>query len=357
MIEVYPIDPSGTERKWVFARQSVERIHGDLFARQDIETGQWDIIREKKDFNYKTVWIEKRYSANSWGSRILNNILERNKFSYPKSIHTVRDCIDAALNNEPHGTVLDYFAGSGTTAHAIINLNREDNGQRKFILVEMGDYFGTVLLPRVKKVTYTPEWKDGKLTRYATPEEADRSPRIIKYMRLESYEDALDCIEFDADLGQMRLDERIEDYLIKYMLKWETRGSATLLNADKLTRPFSYKLRSHANGATRERTADVAETFNYLLGLNVRTRRVYDDDGRRYLVYCGETREAPGKEVAVIWRDTDGWTKDDHERDRAFIAENNLMAGADTAYINGASCISGATELAPLFHARMFAPR
>ena len=97
--------------------------------------------------------------------------------------------------------VLDYFAGSGTTAHAVINLNREDGGQRKFILIEMGDYFDTVLLPRVKKVTYSPKWANGKPNGDATEEEAQRSPRIVKYMRIESYEDALDGIEFDDATG------------------------------------------------------------------------------------------------------------------------------------------------------------
>ena len=86
---------------------------------------------------------------------------------------------------------LDFFAGSGTTGHAVINLNREDGEERKFVLVEMGQYFDTVLLPRIKKVTYTPEWKDGKPQREATDEEAGRSPRVVKYISLESYEDAL----------------------------------------------------------------------------------------------------------------------------------------------------------------------
>ena len=57
---------------------------------------------------------------------------------------------------------LDYFAGSGTTAHAVIDLNREDGGHRKYILVEMGDYFDTVLKPRIQKVIYSKDWKDGK---------------------------------------------------------------------------------------------------------------------------------------------------------------------------------------------------
>jgi len=78
---------------------------------------------------------------------------------------------------------IDFFAGSGTTGHAVINLNREDGGRRKFILVEMAQYFDTVLLPRIKKVTFTPEWKDGKPKRMATQEEAERSPRIVKVIR------------------------------------------------------------------------------------------------------------------------------------------------------------------------------
>jgi len=103
--------------------------------------------------------------------------------------------------------ILDYFAGSGTTGHAVINLNREDGGQRKFILVEMADYFDTVLLPRLKKVTYTPEWKDGKPKRLATSEEAERSPRIMKVIRLESYEDTLNNLELKRTKDQHDLFE------------------------------------------------------------------------------------------------------------------------------------------------------
>ena len=174
-------------------------------------------------------------------------------------------------------------------------------------------------------------------------------------MRLESYEDALDGIGFDEDAGRLNLQESIDGYLLKYMLKWETKQSETLLNAAKLTRPFDYRLRTHANGETRERTADVAETFAYLLGLNVRTRRVYDDDGRRYLVYRGETRAAPGRDVAVVWRETEGWTQEDFRRDERFVEESGLAGGADTVYVNGDSVIPGARAVEPIFKARMFA--
>ena len=161
--------------------------------------------------------------------------------------------------------ILDHFAGSGTTGHAVITLNQEDGKRREFVLVEMGEHFETVLLPRIKKVSFTPEWKVGKPQRLATKEEAERSPRIIKYIRLESYEDALDSIEFEQTSNQMELAEATNEYLLKYMLKWERMGSETLLNVAKLASPFAYRLRVHVNGEMQERAVDVAETFNYLL--------------------------------------------------------------------------------------------
>ena len=354
-VAVYPVDTNGVERKWRFARSTVEGIVGELFPHFVKSRKEWDIRRRKNTFNFKTVWTDPKYFGNNHGTQLLNHILGTQSFDYPKSINTVMDCLRAGLNNQTQSTVLDYFAGSGTTGHAVINLNREDGGERKFILVEMGEYFDTVLLPRIKKVTFSPEWKDGRPKRSATPEEAERSPRIVKYMRLESYEDALDGIGFDEDAGRLNLETRIDGYLLKYMLRWETKQSDTLLNAAMLTRPFDYRLRVYAQGETRERTADVAETFNYLLGLNVRTRRVYDDDGRRYLVYRGETREAPGRSVAVIWRETEGWTDEDFARDRKFVGEKVLDGGADTVYVNGNSVIPGAKAIEPLFKARMFA--
>ena len=139
------------------------------------------------------------------------------------------------------------------------------------------------------------------------------------------------------------------------MLKWETKNSETLLNATKLTSPFDYRLRTHVSGETRDRTADVAETFAYLLGLNVRTRQVHYDDDRRYLVYGGETREAPGREVAVVWRTTEGWTQDDFARDRQFVDGLKSVKDADVVYVNGDSVIPGAKPVEPIFKARMFA--
>ena len=361
---IYPVrieDGVVVEKRWHRGWQHVKDTPSEYRVRRERKTnGTIDgisidfKIRMDTESMPKTWWDDRRYASANLGPKVLKNVFGDRNFDFAKAVGLVEDCIRAS-GCEPQSSVLDYFAGSGTTGHAVINLNREDGGRRKFILVEMGEYFDTVLLPRIKKVTFSPEWKDGKPWRVSTPEEAERSPRIVKYVRLESYEDALDSIEFDDADGQLRLEERFDDYLLKYMLHWETRGSATLLNVSKLTSPFTYRLRVHVNGDKRERKIDLPETFNYLLGLNIHTRRTYDDGGRRYLVYRGEARERPGYTVAVIWRETDGWSRQDFERDRQFVIEQQLTEGVDTVYVNGDSCIPDAKAIEPMFKARMFA--
>ena len=352
-VVVYPVDGNGVERKWRHARGSVESVGRQLKV-HTTRSGEVQIHKAPNESTFKTVWDDPKYIAGDHGTKWLTNLglKEAGKDLYPKSLYTVMDSI--RISTDDDSLVLDYFAGSGTTGHAVINLNREDGGRRKFVLVEMAEYFDRVLLPRIKQVAYAPEWAAGKPKRAATAEEAELGPRVVKYIRLESYEDALDNIKF-ADTEQLTLEDRFGDYLVKYMLGWETRESETMLNVEKLTKPFSYALRLRANGGTRTGTVDLPETFNYLSGLNVRSRRAYDDDGRRYLVYRGETRDEPGGLVAVIWRETAEWKRDDFKRDKAFVDERGLAAGADTVFVNGDSLIPGAKPVEGLFRERMFA--
>jgi len=90
------------------------------------------------------------------------------------------------LSDNDSFIILDFFAGSGTTAHAVMKLNKEDGGKRKFILVEMADYFYDVIIPRLKKVAYTFEWKDGKPKDRENP---DGIGIFFKYYSLEQYEE------------------------------------------------------------------------------------------------------------------------------------------------------------------------
>ena len=168
-LAVYPVDSKGFERKWRYARQTVEGIR-DLLRVHRTKSGEIQIHKAQTEMAIKTVWDDPRYIAGDYGTKWLTNLgLKSRDDLYPKSVHTVEDSV--RIVSDTSSTVLDYFAGSGTTGHAVVNLNREDGGRGKFILVEMGDHFETVLLPRLKKVAFSPEWKNGIAKRPATPEE------------------------------------------------------------------------------------------------------------------------------------------------------------------------------------------
>jgi adenine-specific DNA-methyltransferase len=132
---VYPIDKAGVERKWRYARQSVEAISTMLRARK---TAYGYEIELGKTFGlYRTIWNDKRYDANENGTGLVGELVPDSPFTFPKSLWAVYDCLLAATGNDPDAIVLDFFAGSGTTGHAVMELNKDTGGSRRFILVQL----------------------------------------------------------------------------------------------------------------------------------------------------------------------------------------------------------------------------
>ena len=190
-------------------------------------------------------------------------------FSYPKSIHLTTDAIRYWADEST--VILDFFAGSGTTGHAVINLNpckMEENANT--ILVEMGDYSDTVSKPRIVKVVYSEEWKDGKPIARHTG-----ISHCFKYLRLESYEDSLNnlCLNENPIRSKaVAMNASLkEDYMLRYLLDVETRGSQSLLNIDAFSDPTGYALqvKKHGSDEIVTRPIDLIETFNYLIGLRI----------------------------------------------------------------------------------------
>ena len=217
----------------------------------------------------ETTQPQKKVILSISGERQISSVIEDGKsgkadldklgldfpYAHPVSLYET-------LISANHGySILDFFAGSGTTGHATVNLNRADGEKRKYCLVEMGDQFYSVALPRMKKVVYSAAWKDGK------PQNRNTGiSQIIKYMRLESYEDALSNIELSDNGGQLKA-LLGEDYMIHYMVDLESRGS--LLDVEAFSNPFAYTMKITEKNECRERPVDLVETFNYLIGLNV----------------------------------------------------------------------------------------
>lgn len=263
-------------------------------------------------------------SLKSDGSIILENMGLGDAFDYPKPVNLIKTLLYSTQNSNL--TVLDYFAGSGTTAHAVIELNCEDQSNRKYILAEMGEYFDTVTRPRIEKCIYSDEWKNGK------PVSRNGSSHAFKYLRLESYEDSLNNIVLRGGEYDMFAEAR-EGYMLSYMIGSEAIGSASLLNVEKLDKPFSYKMNITRNLESAERTIDLVETFNYLIGLNVEKNHAlvsYDADfvtgeygsvsaaliaGNTYKFKAVEGAVPGGDKTLVLWREMTG----DIEKDNAAL--------------------------------------
>jgi adenine-specific DNA-methyltransferase len=149
---VSPIDRRGIERKWRYARQTVEQVAHLLKARKT-KTGYE--IEIGKDFGtVRTVWQDSRYDANEYGTKLVHALVPDTHFDFPKSVWNIYDCIAPILYSRKTAIVLDFFAGSGTTAHAIMILNKEDKGGRQFILCTNNEngIAEQVCYPRVKNV-------------------------------------------------------------------------------------------------------------------------------------------------------------------------------------------------------------
>lgn len=303
------------------------------------------------------------------------------------------------------GIVLDGFAGSGSTAHAVINLNRADEGSRKYILCDIGSHIKSVAANRIKKLVYSKVWRDGK----PLPDDSESFNGIshcFAVYRLESYDETINNLELDdAPQRDALMEENPElrrDYTLKYLLDVETRGSASLLNTEWFRDPEGYTLKVKQPGSdeTRETAVDLVETFNWLIGLHVthldkprtyvaRFEREEDpelpgdqntrlkaaslrenEDGAYWIRQVeGYVRRIPGSDedlakVLVVWRKLTSDPEKDAAVLEALLAKYKIGTNDsefDAIYINGphglnltGSARNRVHSLEETFHARMW---
>ena len=156
---IYPLWPDGYEGCWTWGKELAER-DSRLLVAQNVR-GVWKVLRKsyskaddgqnvkKKLF---TIWQDSRFYTEK-GQAIFGQVfpgLNKNDFPQPKSVDLVSEILQTCTEN--NDIVLDSFAGSGTTAHAVLKQNKLDGGNRKFILIEMEDYADTITAERVKRV-------------------------------------------------------------------------------------------------------------------------------------------------------------------------------------------------------------
>lgn len=219
--------------------------------------------------------------------------------------------------------VLDFFAGSATTGHAVIELNKHDNGNRKYVLMQIGDIFDNISKVRMQNSIYSPNWKDGK------PISREGISHCFKYMRLEQFDDTLNNLVIKSPMTTTNENGEFYDgYMLGYLLDTETKDS--LFNLEWFRNPWNTKLFITRQNETKEENIDLIETFNYLIGLNVETI-LYPKEG--ICTVEGVTRS--GERTLVIWRNVD---MIDNEALNKFFekqAYSTKDSEFDRIYVNG----------------------
>jgi len=287
-------------------------------------------LSEVGDLVPRTIWPYDEVGHNQEAIQLLRNMFDEGMaFTAPKPPRLIERCIRIGA-----GTLtLDFFAGSATTGHAVINLNREDGGARKFLLVEQGEYFDTVTLPRIAKVMTAPEWKDGqpkdsvqhtptgKAGEDASEHWSRRTLPLVRVLRLERYEDSLNALDFEQHFGSNQALDPVEyaqaamnfissdaqAHLLRYWLMDDSEGAAVRLSTDKLIDPFAYQLTLHEPTGERLASVDLQETARLLLGLCPKKQReLTDPQGQRHqlmeaVLASDLARNAPNPAPVLLW--------------------------------------------------------
>lgn len=202
-VAMWPIGSNGTELTWNLQPETLMSKHTQHFLsfgkwdgkqrtgyylsagqEENFKKGMYEIVGVDDDGAYQiqlkdtaakdvrplTIWHRKEHSASEYGTAFLNSIIGSGRFSFPKSVYAVKDTIRFFVANKPNALIVDFFAGSGTTLHAVNLLNAEDGGHRRCIMVTNNE----VSVDEAKALTekgYQPsdeEWNKLGIARYVT---------------------------------------------------------------------------------------------------------------------------------------------------------------------------------------------
>ena len=291
---VYPIDEDGNQKTWRWKHDEVTANPDEFQVKDDRSGRRWVYFKyrpNQKGVQATTVWSDARHSATEYGTAIVKKLFGKSAFSYPKSILAVQDCLKVAGLRDDEGWCIDIFAGSGTTAHAVMAMNADDGGKRKFIIVETNKYFESVTLNRVKKVSASLDWKDG------SAEAINGSGVFVRVQALEQYDDTLESLDAEISSGNSdKLPFQDPAFALRYRLDANTR--ALYCAVDRFSTPFGYQLKkAEGGGEAQSYDVDLVESIPYLLGMDV--SRLYRED--QGVVLLGYNRRK--QSVAVFFRD------------------------------------------------------
>jgi adenine-specific DNA-methyltransferase len=321
-VAIWPDDSNGRERVWRHTRPSfMKDVSNGLIRAKPGRNGLTIDLKDpiKGGRKAKSVWKNEKYDASTHGTVLLQNWFgDRKKFSYPKSLYTMRDVLTLQLKGLERGVVLDFFGGSGTTAHALMDINETDDGRRRFILVETNDYLDEVVLPRLMKRMFATDWRAGR------PIESSilRSPTgVIEYYELETFEDSILNARF-ASSASPENDDGVPELRLDLQAGVVSGESVAF---DRVGKAIATVVKK----GTMERRPDLAKTLELMIGMSVSKYLAQTS----WLLVLGTLPD--DSNAAVVWR-SGGVADDVFETEAALLREAIVQFDPAVIFVNGA---------------------
>ncbi len=190
IVALWPLKPDGTEMLWGLTPEALRKNWAEGFARvnnwkpdqkkgtvqylpsgtiQQIRSGEIIVTGRRADGSVegaraadseastppKKVWHMRSHNAETGGTKVLTALIPGRRFDYPKSLYAVEDALRFVVGRNRDAVILDFFAGSGTTAHAVMRLNRQDSGRRRSIMITNNEVSAEETL-RLRKAGHRP---------------------------------------------------------------------------------------------------------------------------------------------------------------------------------------------------------
>ncbi|MHA1975286.1 MAG: site-specific DNA-methyltransferase [Candidatus Hodarchaeales archaeon] len=313
-IEILPKTSRNLDDCWTWSKEKT-LANLDLLVSKRVTTGAWRVFRrsylddrgESSTTKEKSIWMERSLS-NERGREQLRDLFGRHIHDYPKSVDYIERIIQLATKDKH--VVMDFFAGSGTTAQAVMRVNQEKRTTIKFILIEKSNQFKNVILPRIKKLSYSQQWKNG------APLDKTGQSVFIQYQELEQ---PMEEVFPKANLARI---------LPKTSLKYSISNLKLQFDVPIFVMPFNLISNSEIMNIRKINEIDIVYTCNLLLGLNPSSIRFMKCNDIDYLIIIGSNNE---QRISIIWRKSDNL----NEKDDLDILTNIVSdMECDQIYVN-----------------------
>lgn len=243
-----PIDELGRNRRWKWGLERALSNQSEMMAKTDrngLPTVYIKARMNEEGMLPLTVWDDKSYSSTEYGANLLKKIFNAQYFDYPKSLYAVIDCLRIG-NLGSDSIVLDFFSGSSTTAHAVMQLNAEDGGNRKYIMVQLPEETpedsearkaGYNTIPEIAKERIRRAGKKIKEESPLTTQNLDTGFRVFRladsnFEEVKKAPGEYDQSQLDLFLNNVKSDRTDLDLLFGAMLSWGVQLSLPMTSEE-----------------------------------------------------------------------------------------------------------------------------